>query len=466
MESLSMSTEIAQSNPDVARQGDVVMTLATAIGIGQEFQRKGLLGEAEAVYRAILSKKPDQPEALHFLGVVLHQIGRSEEAIETIIAALEADPTYVAALSNLGNILHDTERFDEAESVYRRAMELNPQFADAYLNLAVLYFNRERYEEAVAMSQCAFEFGKDQPKMQLLVGTSLAEKGQNAAAAEEYLRAMERKLFHAGVHENMGFSLLRLGRIDEAISVYRRWIKLDPDNPRPLHHLAACTGVDVPRRASNAYLRDVFDRFAASFNDRLKALEYSAPTLVIESLKAELGNLNSRYRVLDAGCGTGLCGAGIRPFAQHLTGVDISSKMLEKASELRLYDELVESELTEFLERSPAAFDVVVSADTLIYFGDLSHVANAAWHALRPAGRFVFTLENIDPAAAPEGFRLENHGRYAHTSDYVRQVMEQAGFGIGEITAVFLRMEGRIRVMGWLVVGRVNSCKGLHFVMD
>ena len=78
----------------------------------------------------------------------------------------------------------------------------------------------------------------------------------------------------------------------------------------------------------------------------------------------------------------------------------------------------------------------------------------AAAAALRPQGRFVFTVEKVEPADAPDGFRLESHGRYAHTIEYVRNVIEQAGLKPGEITEVFVRTERREPVTGWLAVGR------------
>src|SRR5262249_3522889 len=112
------------------------------------------------------------------------------------------------------------------------------------------------------------------------------------------------------------------------------------------------------------------------------------------------------------------------------------------------------AELTDFLSRSPEAWDLVISADTLTYFGDLSTVVAAAAGALRPGGRFVFTVEMADPESAPQGFRIHSHGRYSNTAEHVRRAIEAAGLKAGPMREVFLRMEGRERVMGWLATGR------------
>ena len=42
----------------------------------------GRLAEAETAYRTILGRAPGYAHAFHFLGVVLHQTGRTDEAAE------------------------------------------------------------------------------------------------------------------------------------------------------------------------------------------------------------------------------------------------------------------------------------------------------------------------------------------------------------------------------------------------
>lgn len=92
----------------------------------------------------------------------------------------------------------------------------------------------------------------------------------------------------------------------------------------------------VPARASDAYVQSVFDRFSNSFDSRLAALDYRAPALVAEAVSECLGPLAAGLEVLDAGCGTGLCAALLRPFANRLTGIDLSEGMLSKARARRV----------------------------------------------------------------------------------------------------------------------------------
>jgi predicted TPR repeat methyltransferase len=151
---------------------------------------------------------------------------------------------------------------------------------------------------------------------------------------------------------------------------------------------------------------------------------------------------------LDAGCGTGLCGPLLAPHARRLVGVDLSGGMLAQARDRNVYDELEKAELTAYLAGCGESFDVVVSADTLVYFGPLEAVVAAAQRALRPGGRLVFTVEEL----AGEGYSLAPSGRYRHAHDYVRGVLTDAGLR-PEIASAELRLEAGEPVAGLVVLG-------------
>jgi len=97
------------------------------------------------------------------------------------------------------------------------------------------------------------------------------------------------------------------------------------------------------------------------------------------------GKIEKKWKldVLDGDCGTGLCAPILKPYASRLTGVDLSAGMMVRAKKTKLYEELVESELTAYLTKHPAAFNLAVFSDTLCYFGDLEEVITATAGALR-----------------------------------------------------------------------------------
>jgi predicted TPR repeat methyltransferase len=233
------------------------------------------------------------------------------------------------------------------------------------------------------------------------------------------------------------------------VKILEEWLDEEPADPIARHMLAACTGRNVPPRASNGFVERTFDSFAASFESKLEALSYRAPALVAAMIEDSGLERSKRFDVLDAGCGTGLCGLSLAPYSRRLAGVDLSSGMLAHAREKQVYDALTQAELTEYLSHNRQAFDLIVSADALVYFGDLEDVVTAAAAALRPGGLLVFTLEH---AAGPgqAGYRLEFHGRYNHGRDYVERLLDRCGFG-PEIVHADLRMEAGKPVAGLVV---------------
>jgi predicted TPR repeat methyltransferase len=213
--------------------------------------------------------------------------------------------------------------------------------------------------------------------------------------------------------------------------------------------LAACRHQSVPERASNAYVEAVFDGFASVFDQRLKDLEYHAPELVGQLVSRRAAGAAGALRILDAGCGTGLCGPSLRPYASRLTGVDLSARMLERARSLDCYDRLVRAELGAFLGGGEEEFDLIVSADTLVYFGELATILHAVSGALAPGGSLIATLERAEEAPAP-GYRLNAHGRYSHSEGYVRSVCRDCGLRLDSLRREVLRQEMGQPVAGLL----------------
>jgi predicted TPR repeat methyltransferase len=115
----------------------------------------------------------------------------------------------------------------------------------------------------------------------------------------------------------------------------------------------------------------------------------------------------------------------------------------------------VTAELVAYLDQHPGNFHVIVSADTLCYFGQLEGAMRAAHRALRPDGLLVFTVEAQDEAdAGGPGHRLQPHGRYCHGRAYVLDCLAGAGLDRAAAQPVLLRNESGKAVHGWLVTAR------------
>lgn len=430
------------------------LTIPEALAWASDLHRAGELDAAERLYGAVLSIEPDNPSALHFLGLRRYQQGHADEALALLERATALSPDYADALNNLGNLLKLGQRHEAAEQAYRRVLALVPDHAQALTNLGILIGARGAWEEAEACFRAAMAADERHAGARYNYGNLLSDLGRTEEAVAAYRQAVAVFPEHYEALKALGVALYRAGRPGEAREVYERLLAIDPDNPVARHMLAACSGEDTPERASDRYVRRVFDAMAATFDDHLARLGYRAPALVGEALARALGAPDRTLAVLDAGCGTGLCGPWLRAYAATLTGVDLSPAMLALARGRDEYDRLVAAELTAFLEESPGAFDVIASADTLVYFGTLDRVLAAARRALREPGYLSFTVERLEEAPEGQDFHLGPSGRYAHAPRYVRAALERAGFAGVRLDPVHLRLEHGVPVEGLLVAAR------------
>jgi len=408
------------------------------------------LDAAEPALRAVLQRWPGQPDALHFLGVLEHSRGHSEEAVSLIRKAIDQLPGQAGPLNNLGNVLVETQRYDEAVVAYRKSLALAPDSADALNNLATMLRKRGEHAESEALCRKALAVSNDFAQAWYNLALTLLEQGRIDEGLTAHSEAVVRWPRHLQARNAVPKALARLGRLDEAARLYREWLTTDPDNPVIQHHLAACEAHDVPERASDAYVERTFDAFAATFDANLSALGYRAPQLVADLLGTLLAAPARQFDIHDLGCGTGLCGPMVRAWARDLSGCDLSQGMLGRAERRGVYDSLHHAELVAYMQAHPAAYDALICADTLCYFGELAEAMRAAAAALRPGGVLVFTVEALAADDAPD-YTLQSSGRYAHARAFVERCLSAAGLGLRHIGHEVLRMEGGLPVHGWLV---------------
>ncbi len=440
-------TLLKNPGPDVVQE----LSIDEALQVAVQLHRLRELDNAELIYRRVLDVLPDQPDALHFLGILLHQRGRNDEAIEYIEKSIAFDSTLPDRHNNLGNVLLELERPDEAAAAYRRAITLNPGHADAYNNLGALLRATGHLEQSRDAYLKAVELDPEHVDAYNNLGNLMSGQGKVNEAVAYYCKAITLIPDHPQTRRLLGIAYYTLGQVDKAAEVFRQWMEDEPDDPIAQHMYAATSGRGVPPRASDDYIEITFDGFAASFDAKLGKLSYRAPDLVVSALEQICAAPARQLSVLDAGCGTGLCGPLVAPYASRIVGVDLSSGMLQRAQNRGVYDELVKAELHAYLVDHSDEFDVIVSADTLVYFGALEEVLAAAFRALKPGGCLVFTVE--ESIAGDTGYRINPHGRYSHEPAYVRSAMQLAGFEVKAINAADLRTEGGKPVRGLVVTG-------------
>lgn len=444
--------------------------------------QRGDLPAAELAAQEAVSQHPQLSRAWHLQGIVHAQHARLEPAVECFRQAATLEPARALYSYNLGLALKELGRVAEAVEAYRSAITLKPKYLEARNNLANLLMQQGENEAALAEFRQLLEFFPESADSHCNLANLLQDTGNFAEAITHYQRAVQLAPDHSAARENLGRAYTDEGLTDEANQVWQDWLKHEPDNPIAKHMVASSTGSHALQRCHDAYVRETFNEvFAKSFDSQLARIGYQAPQLV-QQLIAELRPDLIQARpatavVLDAGCGTGLCGPLIRNWAQRLVGIDLSADMLAEARRRAVYDELIEAEITRFLSEQSAAYDLIVCADTFCYFGKLDEAFTAAVQSLRPDGWLVFTVEkapmriestatsSAEPdvaqkssqATSPAGYQLRQHGRFCHTEDYVRQTLEQAGLQIRALQTAILRKERGRDVEGLVVAACVPA---------
>ncbi len=248
-----------------------------------------------------------------------------------------------------------------------------------------------------------------------------------------------------------GRFLRAAGRADEAAAWYQRCLSKFPGDAIATMGLVALGRAPAPPRLPDEVVLYVFDRNAGTYESNMRSLGYSVPEVLRDLLRADGGTEARALDVLDLGCGSGWCGPLLRPFARRLAGVDLSARMLELASEKRVYDELVQAEILEFLGRAAGVTDVVFAANVLMYFGDLDELAAALARNLRRGGRFVFDVEKGE--GMTPGFHVS--GRFTHSLAFLEKALQPHGFSLTQVHEAVMRVELGKPVAGLHVVARL-----------
>lgn len=236
-------------------------TIPEKLAAALKLHQAGEIQAAEKGYRQVLRISPNQPDALHLLGVIAQQVGCHDKAIKCISQAIAANPKVAAFHGNLGAAYDSSGRFDEAIASYHRAIELSPTHPDAHYNLGITLRQLEKLDEAVDCFRRAIELNPDFGGAHNNLGATLAKQGRFSAAETALLRALELTPDHAEVHRNLGSLYCEQGKHDAAAAHLERAVELNPG------YASARAGLAHMKRHSEAD-RDEIGRLEEALSDK------------------------------------------------------------------------------------------------------------------------------------------------------------------------------------------------------
>ena len=384
----------------------------------------GALDRAEYLYREALRLEPRYPLAHYNLGVLLQQKRNWTGARRAFEAAIAHQPQFPEALVNLANTLVELTEFDPAEVCYRRALAIDPRLANAHHGLGLHHLRHQQH----ALAARCFESAVEHDPAHLDAWLDLAECRHLAGDDPSAIACVARVLAHAPADM--------------------------PAHATAQFKLAHYRG-DHPAAAPHAMVARLFSGVAGTFDEHLTGrLGYRIPARLIAELNAWLTDFPARRSrrpaVLDLGCGTGLFGSEVRPFAAKLVGVDLSTAMLAKARDRNLYDQLIERDIESYLAGTQEAFDLIAATDVLVYLGRLEELFALIAAHLSDGGYFAFSTET--PAALEQDYFLLPTGRYAHRARYVERLAADNSLTVAKRIDTTIRAENGVPLAGHVFI--------------
>lgn len=377
---------------------------------GNDHFETGRFDAARADYEAALALVPGRASVLANLGVTLTRLGRWADAVPRLDAALLADPTNRDAWAALGLCREAQGDWAGAVHALRQAIGLGAQQAGLWLALATCELEQDHEREGLqALDEC------------LALDPTMGE-----------------------AWSQRGTVMRRHGHLAEAARCFEQAIAHGADAELHRFYLAAVTDAREPPPPPALYARILFDRYADEFQDHLvEVLKYSAPQTLLTPL---LTGGRRFQRVLDLGCGTGLCAKVLAPHADAIDGVDVADAMVRRAQASGLYRRVWRADVIEGLRDAGGAADLIVAADVFIYVGALDAVFAVAAQRLAPGGVFAFSVEQAD---AGRVLQLRPSLRYAHGRESLEAMAAAHGLLVDAVWAAPIREDQLKPVAGW-----------------
>jgi len=388
--------------------------------------------------------KPQPPlQGLIDSVIKLYSNDQIQEALDTAGALIKDYPNEAILYNISGACYASLGQMDTAVSYYEKALDIKPDYAEAHNNLAITLQGLDQLDAAVERYKKALAIKPDYAEAHYNLGDTLHKLGQLDASVRSYEKAIAIKPDYAEAHNNLGNTLKRLGQLDAAVRSYKKALAIKPDYVVPQHMINALTG-NTSTKPPKEYVKNLFDDYAERFDDSLvKQLQYKLPFLIKELILKLDPPRNKFERVIDLGCGTGLTGKELRDISNNLTGIDISSNMVNKARKLDVYDCLIEGDVVDILSSSKEKYDLFIALDVFIYIGELTKIFKTVRQCCNKNALFIFSIETQEE----DGYFLLKSARYSHSEGYILKTASD-GFKVIDSQEVNLRKQKESWIKG------------------
>jgi tetratricopeptide (TPR) repeat protein len=204
------------------------LTIPEALNRASAHWNAGQAPQAEQFCLQILQVLPDQPDAMHLLGLMAHAYGKLELAIDYLRKACLSPAAPATYCSNLAEMCRQKGLLAEAEQAARRAVEQEPQLIAAWNNLGIILQESGKFDASLACLQRVVSLQPDNPEAHNNLANTYKRMDELEQAQTYYQRALALRPDYAEVHSNLAFLLNDQGRFDEAVAAAEQAIDINP----------------------------------------------------------------------------------------------------------------------------------------------------------------------------------------------------------------------------------------------
>lgn len=204
------------------------LTITTALQRAHAHWRAGQVVQAEQLCKRVMAVVPNQPDALHLLGVMAHTYGKSDLALAYLRAATRVPHAPALYHSNLAEICRQQGLLDEADGEAKHAVRSDPLLMDAWLNLGIIAQERGDLALSLTCLRKVVAARPDCPQTHTNLANTLQRLNDLEPALRHYQQALQLDATYVQAYSNQAALLCKLGRLDEAEKMAEQAIALAP----------------------------------------------------------------------------------------------------------------------------------------------------------------------------------------------------------------------------------------------
>jgi tetratricopeptide (TPR) repeat protein len=202
--------------------------MSEAVTLAYTHWNSGQAPHAEQLCQRILAKWPQQPDALHLLGLIAHAFGRLDLAVTYLRQACQAPGAKAVYFSNLAEMCRQQGLLVEAEQAGRQAVALDPALISAWNNLGIILQESGKLDDSLECLKHVVTLSPEAAQAHNNLANTYRRLDRQDLARQHYQQALNLDPNYAEAYSNLSYLLSSQGHFDQAVAVGRRAVELNP----------------------------------------------------------------------------------------------------------------------------------------------------------------------------------------------------------------------------------------------